>query len=159
MWWRAARGRVTATLTSTDFSSRLIVGTSISFNCGIFCADCFFPRFKRIVLFDTLLEESERLKLKTDEEREKEAKEKEEKAESTEEKEKEKKKTGCNNEEIVAVLGHELGHWSMNHVLKNILIAQVGIKAFAMIFEIYIQLAIPGSNLLCVCSVRLSQQI
>ena len=87
----------------------------------------FFPRFKRIVLFDTLLEESERLKLKTDEEREKEAKEKEQKAESTEEKEKEKKKTGCNNEEIVAVLGHELGHWSMNHVLKNILIAQVGI--------------------------------
>ena len=45
---------------------------------------------------------------------------------SSEEKEKEKKKTGCNNEEIVAVLGHELGHWSMNHVLKNILIAQVG---------------------------------
>ena len=134
MWSRAARGRVTATLTSTDFSSRLNVGTNFSFDCGIFCADCFFPRFKRIVLFDTLLEESERLKLKTDEEREKEAKEKEEQSGSTEEKE--KKKTGCNNEEIVAVLGHELGHWSMNHVLKNILIAQVGKKAFAMIFEI-----------------------
>merc|ERR1712004_368677 len=70
-----------------------------------------FFKFKRIVLFDTLLEESERLKLKTDEEREKEAKEKEEKAEGTEKEEKEKKKTGCNNEEIVAVLGHELGHW------------------------------------------------
>ena len=63
------------------------------------------------------------MKLKTDEEREKEAKEKEEN--NTEEKE-EKKKTGCNNQEIVAVLGHELGHWKMNHVLKNILIAQVG---------------------------------
>ena len=62
------------------------------------------------------------MKLKTDEEREKEAKEKEEN--NTEEKE-EKKKTGCNNQEIVAVLGHELGHWKMNHVLKNILIAQV----------------------------------
>merc|ERR1712156_294004 len=57
-----------------------------------------FFKFKRIVLFDTLLEESERLKLKTDEEREKEAKEKEEQSGSTE---KEKKKTGCNNEEIV----------------------------------------------------------
>jgi len=93
-----------------------------------------FFKFKRIVLFDTLLEESERLKLKTDEEREKEAKEKEEKADSTEEKEKEKKKTGCNNEEIVAVLGHELGHWSMNHVLKNILIAQVQIFSVFALF-------------------------
>merc|ERR1719268_296913 len=61
-----------------------------------------FFKFKRIVLFDTLLEESERQKLKSDSTEEKEAKEKEEKAESTEEKE--KKKTGCNNEEIVAVL-------------------------------------------------------
>ena len=98
------------------------------------CRLFFFPRFKRIVLFDTLLEESERLKLKTEEEKDKEAKEKEAQSGSTEEKE--KKKTGCNNEEIVAVLGHELGHWSMNHVLKNILIAQVGKKAFAIIFEI-----------------------
>ena len=108
----------------------------------------FFPRFKRIVLFDTLLEESERLKLKTDEEREKEAKEKEEQSGSTEEKE--KKKTGCNNEEIVAVLGHELGHWSMNHVLKNILIAQVGKKAFAMIFEIC---SIGTSMMFVICSI------
>ena len=68
------------------------------------------------------------MKLKTDEEREKEAKEKEEN--NTEEKE-EKRKTGCNNQEIVAVLGHELGHWKMNHVLKNILIAQVG-KLFSL---------------------------
>ena len=85
-----------------------------------------YLRFKRIVLFDTLLEESERMKLKTDEEREKEAKEKEEKEEKEGKKAEEKKATGCNNQEIVAVLGHELGHWKMNHVLKNILIAQVG---------------------------------
>ena len=64
------------------------------------------------------------MKLKTDEEKEKEAKEKEEKEEK-EGKAEEKKATGCNNQEIVAVLGHELGHWKMNHVLKNILIAQV----------------------------------
>ena len=56
--------------------------------------------------------------------KEKEAKEKAEKEEK-EGKAEEKKATGCNNQEIVAVLGHELGHWKMNHVLKNILIAQV----------------------------------
>jgi STE24 endopeptidase len=63
------------------------------------------------------LEEDERQKFKTEEDLQKE-KEKEEAAA-------EKKKTGCNKEEILAVLGHELGHWKLNHVLKNIVIAQV----------------------------------
>merc|ERR1712032_763751 len=58
------------------------------------------------------------------------AKEKEEKEGKTEE----KKATGCNNQEIVAVLGHELGHWKMNHVLKNILIAQVQIFSLFALF-------------------------
>lgn len=75
-----------------------------------------FYKFKRIVLFDTLLEEEERNKLKTEEDLQS---EKEKKQEA------EKKKSGCNKEEILAVLGHELGHWKLNHVLKNILIAQV----------------------------------
>ena len=57
------------------------------------------------------------MKLKTEEEKEAAVKE--------EAGEKEKKKMGCNNQEIVAVLGHELGHWSLNHVLKNIVIGQV----------------------------------
>lgn len=35
------------------------------------------------------------------------------------------KKTGCNNEEILAVLAHELGHWKLGHNLKNIVISQV----------------------------------
>ncbi len=61
------------------------------------------------------MEEDERQKFKTEEDLQKE--EKEEAAE--------KKKTGCNKEEILAVLGHELGHWKLNHVLKNIVIAQV----------------------------------
>lgn len=34
-------------------------------------------------------------------------------------------KKGCDNEEVLAVLGHELGHWKLNHVLKNIVIMQV----------------------------------
>merc|ERR1711892_1503058 len=47
--------------------------------------------------------------------------------EKEDEKDVTKKATGCNNPEIVAVLGHELGHWKMNHVLKNIVIGQVQI--------------------------------
>ncbi len=77
-----------------------------------------FFNFKRIVLFDTLLEESEREKLKTEEDKKKEEAEEEGKNDDM-------KKKGCNTEEILAVLGHELGHWSLNHVLKNILISQV----------------------------------
>merc|ERR1711936_796441 len=84
-----------------------------------------FFKFKRIVLFDTLLEEAERLKLKTDEDKEE---------EKEYEKDEPKKATGCNNSEIVAVLGHELGHWKMNHVLKNIVIGQVQIFLMFALF-------------------------
>ena len=38
---------------------------------------------------------------------------------------KEHKKQGCNNEEVLAVLSHELGHWKLGHVLKNFFISQV----------------------------------
>lgn len=33
---------------------------------------------------------------------------------------------GCSEEEVLAVLGHELGHWSMSHNLKLLGIYQVG---------------------------------
>merc|ERR1712002_1320716 len=49
-----------------------------------------FFKFKRIVLFDTLLEEAERLKLKTEEDKDKEE-------EKEGEEEKSRKATGCNN--------------------------------------------------------------
>ena len=32
---------------------------------------------------------------------------------------------GCTDEEILAILGHELGHWKLSHNLKNIVISQV----------------------------------
>ena len=85
-----------------------------------------FYKFKRIVLFDTLLEEEERKKVMAVEEK-KESEEEEEKTEG-------KVKTGCNNQEIVAVLGHELGHWKMNHVMKNIIIGQVQIFLMFALF-------------------------
>ena len=40
------------------------------------------------------------------------------------EKPKEKSK-GCNDDEIVAVLGHELGHWKLAHMVFNIIISEV----------------------------------
>ena len=50
----------------------------------------------------------------------------ESKTEEESEKKKEHKKQGCNNEEVLAVLAHELGHWKLGHVLKNFVISQVG---------------------------------
>ena len=32
---------------------------------------------------------------------------------------------GCNIEEIVAILGHELGHWKLGHTICNLAIVQV----------------------------------
>lgn len=37
----------------------------------------------------------------------------------------EEKGKGMNDEEILAVLGHELGHWKLNHILFYIIISQV----------------------------------
>jgi len=94
-----------------------------------------FFKFKRIVLFDTLLEAEEREKLKTEEEKAKEEAEKKEKEENDSEPEKKNKLAkGCTTPEILAVLGHELGHWKLNHVLKNIVIAEGHIFAMFALF-------------------------
>lgn len=69
-----------------------------------------FFKNKRIVLFDTLLKD----KSKDDDK-------------------------GCENDEILAVLSHEFGHWQYNHVAKNILITQVNLFfqffAFGFLFK------------------------
>lgn len=51
-------------------------------------------------------------------------------AESTEEAKEDK---GCTLDQILAVLLHELGHWSLSHNLKNIIISQVLVIAFCQI--------------------------
>ena len=38
---------------------------------------------------------------------------------------KKKRKKGCTNDEVLAVLSHELGHWYLNHVLKQLVLSQV----------------------------------
>lgn len=46
----------------------------------------------------------------------------------------EKNEKGMNDEEILAVLGHELGHWKLNHILFFIIITQVPIDFFYFYF-------------------------
>ncbi|XP_037949652.1 CAAX prenyl protease 1 homolog [Teleopsis dalmanni] len=69
---------------------------------------------KRIVLFDTLLLNKG-------------------KPDDSELSEDEKGK-GCTNEEVLAVLGHELGHWKLGHVTKNIIIMQAHLLLIIFIF-------------------------
>ena len=88
-----------------------------------------FFKCKGIVLFDTLLEASEREKLKTEEDK---AEEEKQGADLSEEEaarkeEEDKMMVGCDTPEILAVLAHELGHWSLNHGLKKIVIDEMQI--------------------------------
>ncbi|CAI6367996.1 unnamed protein product [Macrosiphum euphorbiae] len=76
---------------------------------------------KRIVLYDTLLKDSKDImnnKTIIDENSQ---------GDKIEEKGK-----GMNDEEILAVLGHELGHWKLNHILFYLIISQVNL--FVMLF-------------------------
>ncbi|XP_072019048.1 CAAX prenyl protease 1 homolog [Amphiura filiformis] len=109
-----------------------------------------FYKNKRIVLFDTLLEdytpadekkEEETKETETKEDVEDETKEETEEAsgETKEETKEEKKKKGCNNDEVLAVLAHELGHWKLNHNLKNIIIGQVNLFLCFFLFALLIE--------------------
>ncbi|XP_059484997.1 CAAX prenyl protease 1 homolog [Neocloeon triangulifer] len=80
-----------------------------------------FFKNKRIVLFDTLLKDY------TSEDKKDEIP-----AEGTE-------KKGCSNEEVLAVLAHELGHWQLNHVAKNIIIMQVNLFLMFAAFGFFSQ--------------------
>lgn len=46
---------------------------------------------------------------------------------------------GCQDDEVLAVLSHELGHWQYNHVTKNLIIMQVNLflifSVFAFMFK------------------------
>ncbi|GAB6027176.1 CAAX prenyl protease 1 [Chamberlinius hualienensis] len=80
-----------------------------------------FFKNKRIVLFDTLLEEFNPFS-KTPEDNADETK-----SDGTEERRENVKATGCKTPEVVAVLAHELGHWKFSHVLKNFIITQANL--------------------------------
>jgi STE24 endopeptidase len=46
--------------------------------------------------------------------------------------EKKPKRLGCTNEEVLAVLSHEMGHWKLNHTVKNLIIGQVSYTRFSI---------------------------
>ncbi|KAK3089553.1 hypothetical protein FSP39_004574 [Pinctada imbricata] len=112
-----------------------------------------FFKNKRIVLFDTLIEDYKPPKeegkseekedasgtkaeeVEKSDENEEKPSEKVQDAEDESGKDKEKKKkTGCNTDEILAVLAHELGHWKLNHILKNLVISQVNLFLCFLVF-------------------------
>lgn len=71
---------------------------------------------KRIVLYDTLLKNKGKP--------------------ITEDSKSEDIEKGCDDKEVLAVLGHELGHWKLGHVTKNIIIAQVQLLLVFSLFGI-----------------------
>uniref|UniRef100_A0A673YQI3 CAAX prenyl protease n=2 Tax=Salmo trutta TaxID=8032 RepID=A0A673YQI3_SALTR len=88
-----------------------------------------FFKNKRIVLFDTLLEDYSPLNKDGEPETDT----------PTEDKSKLKnKKQGCNNPEVLAVLGHELGHWKLGHTVKNIVISQMNSFLCFFLFAVLI---------------------
>ncbi|XP_053563176.1 CAAX prenyl protease 1 homolog [Bombina bombina] len=92
-----------------------------------------FFKNKRIVLFDTLLEDYSPLnKDPAEETSENESAESKSKAKNVH------KKQGCNNQEVLAVLGHELGHWKLGHTVKNIVISQMNSFLCFFLFAVLI---------------------
>eukprot|EP00116_Pleurobrachia_bachei_P004768 sb/3465030/ len=93
-----------------------------------------FFKNKRIVLFDTLLDETCNPLLGLDENGNK-----KQFPSGEEEESEEKKKKGCTQEEVVAVLGHELGHWYLGHVYKPLLINQAVILGMFYLFGVLVK--------------------
>ncbi|XP_033635825.1 CAAX prenyl protease 1 homolog [Asterias rubens] len=116
-----------------------------------------FFKSKRIVLFDTLLEDYTPVNKEEDKAKEaeasltseepdqpKESQKPEEEVKKPDEagepaKDEKKKKTGCNNKEVLAVLAHELGHWKLSHNLKNLVISQVNLFLCLFLFGLLIE--------------------
>ncbi|XP_043119414.1 CAAX prenyl protease 1 homolog [Puntigrus tetrazona] len=95
-----------------------------------------FFKNKRIVLFDTLLEDYSPLNKSGEKEP---GTGEENEAAVNESKSKPKnKKQGCSNPEVLAVLGHELGHWKLGHTVKNIVISQMNSFLCFFLFAVLI---------------------
>jgi len=99
-----------------------------------------FWKNKRIVLYDTLLsDECNELLKKTEQEERRNKGEKEEESVKEQGDEEKRRSQGMQDDEVVAVLGHELGHWDLYHTLCNLCIAEMNIllmlAAFAYFYK------------------------
>uniref|UniRef100_G7NUD2 CAAX prenyl protease n=2 Tax=Macaca fascicularis TaxID=9541 RepID=G7NUD2_MACFA len=97
-----------------------------------------FFKNKRIVLFDTLLEEYSVLNKDIPEDSGMEPRNEEERNSEEIKAKVKNKKQGCKNEEVLAVLGHELGHWKLGHTVKNIIISQMNSFLCFFLFAVLI---------------------
>lgn len=88
---------------------------------------------KRIVIYDTLIEGYYDKKEQAGE-TEATAK-KEEEASGEKEDSSDKKRKGCTDDEILAVLCHELGHWHRGHLIKNLIFAELNLFLIFMLFS------------------------
>uniref|UniRef100_A0A671N600 CAAX prenyl protease n=1 Tax=Sinocyclocheilus anshuiensis TaxID=1608454 RepID=A0A671N600_9TELE len=95
-----------------------------------------FFKNKRIVLFDTLLEDYSPLNKPG--EKEPGTGEENEVAGNESKTKPKNKKQGCSNPEVLAVLGHELGHWKLGHTVKNIVISQMNSFLCFFLFAVLI---------------------
>jgi len=77
-----------------------------------------FYKNKRIVLFDTLIQGY--------------------KKEGQENNKTSDKDVGCTTDEVVGVLAHELGHWKLNHVMKNLVITEVNLFLCFAVFGLLV---------------------
>ena len=84
-----------------------------------------FHKNKRIVLFDSLIEGYKPAEAAAKEEDSNQNEESKSVNNSINESSVEEALKGCSNPEIIAILAHELGHWKLNHNVKNLLINEV----------------------------------
>lgn len=49
-----------------------------------------------------------------------------------------KENKGCTDEEILAILGHELGHWKCNHMIINLFISQINLLLSFFVFGLLV---------------------
>jgi len=49
-----------------------------------------------------------------------------------------KENKGCSDEEILAILGHELGHWKCNHTIINLFISQINLLLSFFVFGLLV---------------------
>lgn len=78
---------------------------------------------KRIVIYDTLIEDYYEKYTDKKEQEDKRGKDKKE------------ARKGCNNEEILAVLCHELGHWYHGHLMKHLVFAELNYLLIFLMFS------------------------